>query len=85
MLQAILETLQTLSLTQMSDKLSDKEKYYFDMVKHYLAEHDFLTNQDFQELAQLSAPTARRYLNKFAELGLVKKIGQNRNRRYQLQ
>lgn len=84
MLQTILDTLQSLSLTKLSDKLSGKEKHYFEMVEDYLAQHDFLTNHDFQNLSHLSTSTARRYLNKFVELGLLQKTGQNRNRRYQL-
>ncbi|MCB5024486.1 helix-turn-helix domain-containing protein [Streptococcus mutans] len=79
MLEAILETLQEYSLKEVSDK----EEKVFKQVQKYLAKHDFIRVKELQELAALSPASARRYLTKFTQLGLLDSKGSNRDRRYQ--
>lgn len=89
MLDAILETLQAYSLNQASDKssdkLSNKEQVYFAQLKSHLQDHEDISMRQFQDLTDLSPASARRYLARFADLGLIGKTGQNRNRRYHLE
>lgn len=88
MLYAVLETLKEYSLKEKSDKvgdkMSDKELLYFKLLEKYLKKHSVIASRDFQNLSKLSPSAARRYLSRFTDLGLLVKIGQNRNRQYQL-
>lgn len=88
MLSAILETLQMYSLknslTKMSELMSEKEATIFNLVSTYLTQHDGITSRQLQELAGVSSATARRYLVKFVELGLLRATGQTKSRHYYL-
>ncbi|EMB92219.1 hypothetical protein [Streptococcus mutans] len=63
--------------------MSDKEETVFKQVQKYLAKHDFIRVKDLQGLTALSPASARRYLVKFTQLGLLDSKGSNRDRRYQ--
>lgn len=86
MLEAILTTLKSYSITKMSDKtsdiLSDKEQVMYNKIRDYLHKHTFITNQKAVALLGLSAATVRRYLVKFVELELLVAQGEKKNRTY---
>lgn len=86
MLEAILTTLKSYSMTKMSDKtsdiLSDKEQVIYNKIRDYLHKHTFITNQKAVALLDLSAASVRRYLVKFVELELLVAQGEKKNRTY---
>lgn len=86
MLEAILTTLKSYSMTKMSDKtsdiLSDKEQVIYNKIRDYLHKHTFITNQKAVALLGLSAASVRRYLVKFVELELLVAQGEKKNRTY---
>ncbi len=86
MLEAILTTLKSYSMTKMSDKtsdiLSDKEQVIYNKIRDYLHKHAFITNQKAVALLDLSAASVRRYLVKFVELELLVAQGEKKNRTY---
>lgn len=86
MLEAILTTLKSYSMTKMSDKtsdiLSDKEQVIYHKIRDYLHKHTFITNQKAVALLGLSAASVRRYLVKFVELELLVAQGEKKNRTY---
>ena len=86
MLEAILTTLKSYSMTKMSDKtsdiLSDKEQVTYNKIRDYLHKHAFITNQKAVALLGLSAASVRRYLVKFVELELLVAQGEKKNRTY---
>lgn len=86
MLEAILTTLKSYSMTKMSDKtsdiLSDKEQVIYNKIRDYLHKHTFITNQKSVALLGLSAASVRRYLVKFVELELLVAQGEKKNRTY---
>lgn len=88
MLVAILETLQIYSLKNplknMSELMSEKEGAIFDQIRSYLTSHKAISSHQLQELTGVSSATARRYLAKFVELGLLQATGQTKSRRYHL-
>lgn len=64
--------------------MSDKEETVFKQVQEYLASVTILLRvKDLQGLTALSPASARRYLTKFTQLGLLDSKGSNRDRRYQ--
>lgn len=82
MLEAILTTLKSYSMTKMSDKtsdiLSDKEQVIYNKIRDYLHKHTFITNQKAVALLGLSAASVRRYLVKFVELELLVAQGEKK-------
>lgn len=88
MLDAILSTLKTYSLSKMSDKasdkLSDKEQIIYEKIEAYLQQHAFITNQKATALLNLSSASVRRYLAKLVENGLLVSQGERKNRVYYL-
>lgn len=88
MLSAILETLQTYSLKnplkKVSELMSEKEAAVFTQIRSYLTRQDGISSHQLQELIGVSSATARRYLAKFVELGLLRATGQTKSRRYHL-
>lgn len=89
MLEVILATLKSYSLTEMSDKssekMSDKEQLIYQKIRRYLSEHAFLTNQKATKLLELSPATTRRYLAKFVQLGLLTAEGEKKSRVYYIE
>ncbi|MDP8161800.1 Fic family protein [Pasteurella skyensis] len=89
-LATILETIQTYPEKQMSDIMSDMvsdkfstlEKEAYSKIKYYLDNHSQISNQQAQQLLAKSAPTVRRYLNKFVAYGLLQASGKNKARIY---
>ena len=69
---------------KMSDKMSDKEKVFYEIVTEYLKENQYITNADAVLIAKVSAPTVRRYLGKLCEYGLLESEGKNKGKKYYL-
>lgn len=67
----------------MGDKLSSIEKIAYDKMVNYLQENQTISNKQAQQLLGKSS-TIQRYLHKFVENGLLKAIGNNKSRVYQL-
>lgn len=88
MLSAILETLKIYSLknplNNMSELMSEKEWAVFQQILSYLTKQASISNHQLQELTGVSSATARRYLAKFVELGLLQATGQTKSRCYHL-
>ena len=92
MLKMILATIQKLHIPQiaqtesdkMSDKLSDKEREVYAVVKQHLGKHSSITAAVVQSVTGLSAATARRYLSAFVQKGLLETSGQYKTRSYHL-
>lgn len=68
----------------MGDKLSNIEKIAYDKMVNYLQENQTISNKQAQQLLGKSSSTIQRYLHKFVENGLLKAIGNNKSRVYQL-
>ena len=64
------------------DKLSDKERVMFENFKALFIQFGYVTTKDFAEKAGVSLPTARRYLNDFYKLRIIKISGGNKNRKF---
>ena len=92
MLKMILATIQKLHIPRiaqtesdkMSDKLSDKEREVYAVVKQYLGKQSSITAAVVQSATGLSAATARRYLSAFVQKGLLETSGQYKARSYHL-
>ena len=92
MLKMILATIQKLHIPRiaqtesdkMSDKLSDKEREVYAVVKQHLGKHSSITAAVVQSVTGLSAATARRYLSAFVQKGLLETSGQYKTRSYHL-
>lgn len=89
MLEVILTTVKSYLTIEMSDKtsdkLSDKEQDIYKKIKLYLSENAFLTNQKATKLLDISPATARRYLAKFVQLGLLTAEGEKKSRVYYIE
>ena len=89
MLQAILQTLESYGETasvveDFAIHLTVKEKEYYRVLETYLKAHQFVSAYQAQELLGMSGASVRRYLKKYVEIGLLKKIGTTKNRLYYL-
>ncbi|MGR6981093.1 Fic family protein [Testudinibacter sp. P27/CKL/0425] len=91
MLDRILETLEQYSLTEMSEKVSDKmselsetARAMYRILATHLANHTRLSGGEAQQLLNKPPATTRRYLANFVALGLLEAIGTTKNRYYQL-
>ncbi len=70
------------SIDKMSDKLSKAEKNAYIIIMEYLKNHESINNQTAQNLLEKSAPTVRRYFNKFVQNNLLIAVGKNKSRIY---
>ena len=84
MLEMIVGTLKQYVKGKMSDKMSDKENEIYLMLYEYLQKNNELTNRDVVKIINKSEATARRYLKRFVEHGLLETEGQNKARVYRL-
>ena len=89
MLQAILQTLESYGETASVVEdfvihLTVKEKEYYRVLETYLKVHQSVSAYQAQELLGMSGASVRRYLKKYVEIGLLKKIGTTKNRLYYL-
>lgn len=91
LLQAILETLENYKIRVNKDtvrnivtELKPRELELYQIIEAYLKKNQQITNSDAKALTGLSAATARRYLKRFVDLGLLQVTGSTRDRVYKL-
>ena len=84
MLEMIVGTLEKYVKLKMSDKMSDKENEIYLLLYEHLQNNNELTNRDVVKIINKSEATARRYLKRFVEVGLIETEGQNKARIYRL-
>lgn len=93
MLDIILDTLiayqasdisSDISSDKKNTKLTDIENSVFFLVNRYLIDHETISTAIASELLGKSISTARHYLVRFVELGLLEAMGSNKNRLYRL-
>lgn len=91
MLQAILETLENYKIRvnkgtvkNIVTDLKPRELELYQIIEAYLKKNQQITNSDAKALTGLSAATARRYLKRFVDLGLLQVTGSTRDRVYKL-
>lgn len=91
MLQAILETLENYKIRvnkgtvrNIVTELKPRELELYQIIEAYLKKNQQITNSDAKALTGLSAATARRYLKRFVDLGLLQVTGSTRDRVYKL-
>ena len=67
---------------KMSDKMSDKEKFFYHMLLQTLEKTDYVTTKIMSEVIGMPESTTRRYLNKFCGLEIIKSDGKNKGTKY---
>jgi Uncharacterized conserved protein len=68
----------------VTDKLSPMELKVLNPIIKYLLKRETIDNKKAQALTNKSAGSIKKYLNTFAELGILIKIGENKGRKYKL-
>lgn len=69
---------------KMSDKRSDKERKFHALLLKSFEDSAFVTTKIMSESTGMAQSTARRYLNRFCDLGIIKSDGKNRGTKYYL-
>ena len=90
MLNAILQTLEELPSKKITDiftdintdKLSKTELEFLEQIAAYLDKNGEVTNYRAQLLTSKSDISVKKYLAKFAEIGLLQIEGKNKGRKY---
>ena len=70
--------------TKVSDKVSDKEKLFYDQLIKAFDNKDYVTTKLMAKMTGMAESTTRRYLIKFCELQIIKSDGKNRGTKYYL-
>jgi Fic family protein len=90
MLNAILQALEELPIRKITDiftdiftdKLSKTELEFLEQIAGYIDKNGEITNYRAQLLTNKSAESIKKYLAKFAEMGILKVEGKNKGRKY---
>lgn len=69
---------------KMSDKMSDKEKIIYEALLNIFEVKNFVTTSDITKKTGVAASTARRYLGKFCDFGIIISDGKNKGTKYYL-
>ena len=67
---------------KVSDKLSDKEQYFFTTFLTLVEQNGFITTKAIAEVIRMPETTARRYLAKLCKLDIIVSDGKNIGRKY---
>jgi predicted HTH transcriptional regulator len=65
-----------------TDNLSKTELEFLEQIAGYLDKNGEITNYRAQLLTNKSAESIKKYLSKFAEMGILKQEGKNKGRKY---
>ena len=92
MLNAILQALEELPTRKITDiftdkitdKLSKTEWEFLEQIAGYIDKNGEITNYRAQLLTNKSAVSVKKYLSKFAEMGLLQVEGKNKGRKYMI-
>ncbi len=68
--------------SNLSDKMSDKEKAFYGTVQNLLAQSESITTREIINATNMKDSTARRYLSKLCDWGLIRAEGKNKGARY---
>ncbi len=86
MLNAIYQALSELSVHTLTDIFTDKlakgELGFLEQIAGYLARNGEITNYRAQLLTNKSSASAKKYLGRFVQLGLLEAVGENKGRKY---
>ena len=66
----------------MSDKMSDKEKKFFEALLNQFAVNEYVTTASMANVSGVPISTVRRYMTKFCKLGMVYSEGKNKGTKY---
>lgn len=66
----------------MTDKMTDKDSERWEIIKNYLNENGDIKNLEVRKILDVSDSTAKRYMKKIVELGLVGYSGEKKDRKY---
>lgn len=69
---------------KMSDKMSDKQKVFYSFLMEAFKSSEYVTTKIMTEYSDMAESTARRYLNQFCEMQIIKSDGKNKGTRYYL-
>ncbi len=69
---------------KMSDKMSDKEKMFFEVLLKQFAINEYVTTANMADVSGVPVSTVRRYMTKFCKLGVVYSEGKNKGTKYYL-
>lgn len=69
---------------KMSDKMSDKQKVFYSFLLEAFNSSDYVTTKIMTEYSDMAESTARRYLNQFCEMQIIKSDGKNKGTKYYL-
>ena len=69
---------------KVSDKMSDKEKVFYELLLQTFSTEDYVTTKIMAGISDMPESTTRRYLNKFCDLNILKPDGKNRGTKYYL-
>jgi Fic family protein len=65
-----------------TDKLSKAELKFFQQIASHIEQEGKITNRQAQLLTNKSAESAKKYLSRFAKLGILEAVGENKGRVY---
>lgn len=65
-------------------KVSDKQKVFYSFLMEVFKSSEYVTTKIMTEYSDMAESTARRYLNKFCEMQIIKSDGKNKGTRYYL-
>ena len=66
------------------DKMSDKQKVFYSFLLEAFNSSDYVTTKIMTEYSDMAESTARRYLNQFCEMQIIKSDGKNKGTKYYL-
>ena len=69
---------------KMSDKLSEKEKVFLQILISQLNVDKYVTTKPMSNISNIPISTIRRYMKKFCELGILVSEGKNKSTQYRL-
>lgn len=76
--------LKEINVYKMSDKMSDKEKLFFELLLKQFAITEYVTTADMADISNIPISTVRRYMVKFGKLGVIDSKGKNKGTKYYL-
>lgn len=76
--------LKEINVYKMSDKMSDKEKLFFELLLKQFAITEYVTTADMADISNIPISTVRRYMAKFGKLGVIDSKGKNKGTKYYL-
>ena len=67
---------------KMTDILSEKEIERLEIIEKYFEKNEFIDNNSLKKLVNVSDSTARRFLGKLVENGILEAVGEKKGRKY---